>query len=177
MLVEEQAALPRVAVTVATESTAERVFDVVTEEVARLLGATPRTSCPWGRAGGGCHRRQVERAGRPDPGRRTVIVIARGSAIDRVARTGAPARLATDDPASLRSSTSGWSTGRDVAVAAPIVVVRRDLGALVVSVTRDLQLAPNAEERLGQFAEPRRVAIADAQAREALAILADEQAA
>ena len=39
MLVEEQAALRRVAVTVATESTAERVFDVVTEEVARLLGA------------------------------------------------------------------------------------------------------------------------------------------
>ena len=39
MLVEEQAALKRVAVAVATESTAERVFDVVAEEVARLLGA------------------------------------------------------------------------------------------------------------------------------------------
>ena len=39
MLVEEQAALNRVAVTVATETAAERVFDVVTEEVARLLGA------------------------------------------------------------------------------------------------------------------------------------------
>lgn len=39
MLAEEQAALKRVAVTVATEATAERVFDVVTEEVARLVGA------------------------------------------------------------------------------------------------------------------------------------------
>ena len=39
MLVEEQAALNRVAVTVATETASERVFDVVTEEVARLLGA------------------------------------------------------------------------------------------------------------------------------------------
>ena len=39
MLVEEQAALNRVAVTVATETSAERVFDVVAEEVARLLGA------------------------------------------------------------------------------------------------------------------------------------------
>ena len=38
-LVAEQAALNRVAVTVATETAAERVFDVVTEEVARLLGA------------------------------------------------------------------------------------------------------------------------------------------
>ena len=35
MLLEEQAALRRVAVAVATESTAERVFDVVAEEVAR----------------------------------------------------------------------------------------------------------------------------------------------
>ena len=34
-LVEEQAALSRVAVAVATESAAERVFDVVTEEVGR----------------------------------------------------------------------------------------------------------------------------------------------
>ena len=39
MLVAEQAALNRVAVTVATETAPERVFDVVTEEVARLLGA------------------------------------------------------------------------------------------------------------------------------------------
>ena len=54
MLVEEQAALRRVAVTVATESTAERVFDVVTEEVARLLGADAANLVSFGpRAGQG----------------------------------------------------------------------------------------------------------------------------
>ena len=50
MLVEEQAALKRVAVAVATESTAERVFDVVAEEVLACSAPTPRTSCRSGRA-------------------------------------------------------------------------------------------------------------------------------
>ena len=62
-------------------------------------------------------------------------------------------------------------------VAAPVVVSGEIWGALVVSVTRDLQLAPNTEERLGQFAGLVAVAIANAQAREELAALADEQAA
>ncbi len=63
-------------------------------------------------------------------------------------------------------------------VAAPIVVSGGEIwGALVVSVTRDLQLAPNTEERLGQFAGLVAVAIANAQAREELATLAEEQAA
>ena len=53
---------------------------------------------------------------------------------------------------------------------------RRDLGRLAVSLTRDLRFAANAEERLGQFAACRR-RIANAQAREELATLADEQAA
>ena len=98
MLVEEQAALKRVAVAVATESTAERVFDVVAEEVARLLGADAANLVSLGP-----HREQGvivgtwSEPGVPIPGNGTVVVIARGSAIDRVARTGAPARLATDD--------------------------------------------------------------------------------
>ena len=62
-------------------------------------------------------------------------------------------------------------------VAAPVVVSGEIWGALVVSVTRDLQLAPNTEERLGQFAGLVAVAIANAQAREELATLAEEQAA
>ncbi len=65
MLVEEQAALKRVAVAVATESAAERVFDVVAEEVARLLGADAANLVSFGPTPGeGVDRRQVERAGR-----------------------------------------------------------------------------------------------------------------
>ena len=62
-------------------------------------------------------------------------------------------------------------------VAAPIVVSGDIWGAVVVSVTRDLQFAANAEERLGKFAGLVAVALANTQAREELATLADEQAA
>ena len=179
MLVEEQAALRRVAVAVATESTAERVFDVVAEEVARLLGADAANLVSLGpRPGEGVIVGTWSEPGVPIPGDGTVIAIARGSAIDRVARTGAPARLATDDPGVPPELHERLvALGVTSLVAAPIVVSGEIWGALVVSVTRDLKLAPNTEERLGQFAGLVAVAIANAQAREELATLAEEQAA
>ncbi len=179
MLIEEQAALRRVAVTVATESTAERVFDVVTEEVARLLGADAANLVCFGpRPEEGVIVGKWSEPGVQIPGNGTVIVIARGSAIDRVARTGAPARLATDDPGVPPELHERLvALGVTSLVAAPVVVSGEIWGALVVSVTRDLQLAPNTEERLGQFAGLVAVAIANAQAREELATLAEEQAA
>ena len=179
MLVEEQAALRRVAVAVATESTAERVFDVVAEEVARLLGADAANLVSLGpRPGEGLIVGTWSEPGVPIPGDGTVIAIARGSAIDRVARTGAPARLATDDPGVPPELHERLvALGVTSLVAAPIVVSGEIWGALVVSVTRDLKLAPNTEERLGQFAGLVAVAIANAQAREELATLAEEQAA
>ena len=179
MLVEEQAALRRVAVTVATESTAERVFDVVTEEVARLLGADAANLVSFGpRPGQGVVVGKWSEPGVEIPGNGTVVVIARGSAIDRVARTGEPARLATDDPGVPPELHERLvALGVTSLVAAPVVVAGEIWGALIVSVTRDLQLAPNTEERLGQFAGLVAVAIANAQAREELAALADEQAA
>ena len=179
MLVEEQAALKRVAVTVATESAAERVFDVVTEEVARLLGADAANLVSLGpRPEEGVIVGKWSEPGVQIPGNGTVIVIARGSAIDRVARTGSPARLSTDDPGVPSELHERLvELGVTSLVAAPIVVSGEIWGALVVSVTRDLQLAPNTEERLGQFASLVAVAIANTQAREELATLADEQAA
>ena len=113
-----------------------------------------------------------------DPGRRHGRRDRRGSAIDRVARTGAPARLATDDPGVPTELHERLvALGVTSLVAAPVVVAGEIWGALVVSVTRDLQLAPNTEERLGQFAGLVAVAIANAHAREELATLAEEQAA
>ena len=86
--------------------------------------------------------------------------------------------MATDDPgvpAELHQRL--LALGVTSVVAAPIVVAGEIWGALAVSVTRDLRFAANAEERLGQFAGLVAVAIANAQAREELATLADEQAA
>ena len=63
-----------------------------------------------------------------------VIVIARGSAIDRVARTGAPARLLTDEPGVPPELHERLvELGVTSLVAAPIVVSGEIWGALVVS--------------------------------------------
>jgi len=179
MLVEEQAALKRVAVTVATESAAERVFDVVTEEVARLVGADAANLVSFGPTPGeGVIVGKWSEPGVRIPGAGTVVQIEPGSPLDEVARTGKPVRMATDDPrvpAELHRRLV--ALGVTSLVAAPIVVSGAIWGGLVVSVTRDLQFAPDVEERLGQFAGLVAVAIANAQARDELATLAEEQAA
>ena len=176
MLVEEQAALNRVAVTVATETAAERVFDVVTEEVARLLGADAANLVRFSSTSEGVIVGKWSEPGVQIPGAGTVVSMV--GALAEVARTGAPARLATDDPGvPVPLHRLLTSLGVTSLVAAPIVVSGHIWGAVVVSVTRDLQFAANAEERLGKFAGLVAVALANTQAREELATLADEQAA
>ena len=83
------------------------------------------------------HRRQVERAGRADPGRRHDRRIQDGGALAEVARTGAPARMATDDPG-VPAELHGRliALGVTSLVAAPIVVSGDIWGAVVVSLTR-----------------------------------------
>jgi signal transduction histidine kinase len=179
MLVEEQAALNRVAVTVATETAAERVFDVVTEEVARLLGADAANLVRFGPTPDeGVIVGKWSEPGVQIPGAGTIVATEEGSALSKVARTGAPVRQATDDPG-VPAELHGRliELGVTSLVAAPIVVSGHIWGAVVVSLTRDLQFAANAEERLGKFAGLVAVALANTQAREELATLADEQAA
>ena len=176
MLVEEQAALNRVAVTVATETSSERVFDVVTEEVARLLGADAANLVRFRSESEGVIVGKWSEPGVQIPGAGTVVSMV--GALAEVARTGKPARLATDDPGVPVPLHRLLTTlGVTSLVAAPIVVSGHIWGAVVVSVTRDLQFAPNAEERLGKFASLVAVALANTQAREELTTLADEQAA
>ncbi len=178
-LVAEQAALNRVAVTVATETSADRVFDVVTEEVGRLLGAdaanlvrfdpTPTSGVIVGK---------WSEPGIQIPGAGTIVAIEDGSALTKVARTGAPARQGTEDtgvPAELHGRLT--ALGVTSLVAAPIVVSGDIWGAVVVSLTGERRFPANAEERLGQFAALVAVALANTQAREELATLAEEQAA
>ena len=179
LLLAEQAALKRVAVTVATETAAERVFDVVTEEVARLLGADAANLVRFGpNLDEGLIVGKWSEPGVQIPGAGTIVAIEDGSPLTKVARTGAPARLATDDPG-VPAELHGRLTALGVTslVAAPIVVSGHIWGAVVVSLTGDLRFPANAEERLGQFAALVAVALANAQAREELATLADEQAA
>jgi signal transduction histidine kinase len=179
MLVAEQAALKRVAVTVATETAPERVFDVVTEEVARLLGADAANLVRFSPSHDeGLIVGKWSEPGVQIPGAGTIVAIDDGSALSQVARTGAPVRMATDDPgvpAELHRRLT--ELGVTSLVAAPIVVSGGIWGTVVVSLTGDLRFAANAEERLGQFAGLVAVALANALAREELATLAEEQAA
>ena len=62
-------------------------------------------------------------------------------------------------------------------VAAPIEVSGELWGAVVVSVTGDQTFAADAEDRIRQFASLVAVALANAEAREQLSSLAEEQAA
>ena len=169
----------RVAVTVATETAPERVFDVVTEEVGRLLGADAANLVRLGPAPGeGLIVGKWSEPGIQIPGAGTVVRIEGGSTLSEVARTGAPARMATDDPG-VPAELHGRLVALGVTslVAAPIVVSGHIWGAVVVSLTGDLRFPANAEERIGKFAGLAAVALANAQAREELAALADEQAA
>ena len=174
-LVAEQAALSRVAVAVATERRREAVFNVVTEEVARLFGATWAATVRYetdtdevtvvGEWHGGDDF-ELEFGSRFPLG---------GGAIAQVLRTGRPARwgytLAEDD-----YRPPGTDRRREM-VAAPILVTGRMWGAATMSMTFPGSFPPDAEERLGKFTSLVAVALANSEAREELAALADEQAA
>ena len=147
MLVEEQAALNRVAVTVATETAAERVFDVVTEEVARLLGADAANLVRFGPAPHeGVIVGKWSEPGVQIPGAGTVVRIEEGARSPRLRgparRLGWP-RTTPACPRELHQRLI--ALGVTSLVAAPIVVSGEIWGALVVSVTRDLQF--RAERR------------------------------
>ena len=158
LLVEEQAALKRVAVTVATESAAERVFDVVTEEVARLVGADAANLVCFGPAPDeGVIVGKWSQPGVKIPGAGTVIRIEPGAALAEVARTGEPVRMATDEPrvpAELRERLV--ALGVTSLVAAPIVVSGEIWGGLVVSVTRDLSFRGRRRGAARAVRRPRR---------------------
>jgi signal transduction histidine kinase len=179
-LAEGRAALSRVAVAVATAKRPEDVFDTVTEEVCRLLGADAANLVRFDRLneseGVVVGRWSVEGAGISPVGTRIELL---GGAITRVRRTGQPSRGHIDDPDNSQPELVAVlrELGIRSMVAAPIEVSGRLWGAVVVTLTGDKQFAENAEERLLQFGKLVSVALANAQAREDLNALADEQAA
>jgi signal transduction histidine kinase len=179
-LAEEQAALSRVAVAVATADRPESVFDVVTEEVARLLGADAANLVRFdGRTddeGGLIVGKWSEAGVDITPiGERVKLA---GGALTEVRRTGRPARASIGDPENSPELVERLRRlGVTSLVAAPIEVSGELWGSVVVSVTGDKTFAVGTEERIAQFARLVAVALGNAEAREQLAGLAEEQAA
>ena len=179
-LAEEQAALSRVALAVATASRPETLFDIVTEEVARLLGADAANLVRFdadNERDGLIVGEWADEGIRIAPKGTRVELL--GGALTRVRQTGRPSRGHIDDPDNSQPELVARlrELGVKALVAAPIEVSGSLWGAVVVSVTTDRTFPADAEERIGQFARLVAVALANAEAREQLSGLAEEQAA
>jgi PAS domain S-box-containing protein len=168
-LADQQAALRRVATIVAGEASEERVFAVVTEQVARLLGAQianlvrfePDDACvavgAWS-AGAARAMPVGTRGGHDGP-----------TVAERILRSGRPERV--DDVDVLPGATAERlrALGIRAAVGAPIKLGGRLWGAVVVAKTTPGPFPEDSEQRIADFAELVAIALANAQARQELA--------
>ena len=179
-LAHEQAALRRVAMLVAQDAAPAEIFAAVSAEVDRVFGLDPATF-------------DVAGVVRFEPGPELLVVgvsksveaVPLGSrfppndlfAPTHVLRTGRSARVREDDVASVDGEVADFLRGHGYLsqVASPIVVEGRLWGAVSVNSRNDLP--PDTEERLERFTELVATAIANAESRQELHALADEQAA
>jgi GAF domain-containing protein len=176
-LADEQAALRRVATLVARGTQSVGVCRAVCDEVSHLFGT------------------DVVTVGRFETEPPALIAVALGDgmagitagsrwpldealASTRVFRTGHSARVDQKDrtPGSERIAAMLLRVGVISTVASPIIVEGRPWGAITVS-TKDEPLPLDAEDRLNKFSGIVATSIANAESREALGRLADEQAA
>jgi PAS domain S-box-containing protein len=162
-LATEQRALRRVATLVASEVSPEGVFMAVSEECARVLHVNASIVVRYEGDGTativGRHNRdsiQVFGVGERLPAEAH-------SAVARVRRTGAPARI--DDWGGLTGDVADaiFRVGYRSTAAVPIVVAGSLWGA--VAIASEDPLPPDSEDRLGAFCELVSLAVASAQAR------------
>jgi signal transduction histidine kinase len=169
LLVEEQAALRRVATLVARAVPPAEVFDAVTIEVAQLLGAhftvllryeSDRTHTVLGvRGNAGA---PVAVGDRPKLEERSVVAA--------VLRTGRATRM--DNIADgLSGALAGQVRERGLhsAIGAPIVVEGRLWGVMVAAWTRGTPLSADTEGRLAEFTQLVATAVANVNSRAELA--------
>jgi signal transduction histidine kinase len=168
-LADEQAALRRVATLVASGAQPSRVFEQVTEEVARLLGMQGASVMRYDGA-----RTATVVGGWSEEG---VLSLEVGSAFDlggdtvvaKVLRSGSPQRV--EHYAATRGDLSETlqRSGYRAAVAAPVTVGGGLWGALAVGTRSEDPVPAGLERRLCDFAELVAQALANADAREQLA--------
>jgi signal transduction histidine kinase len=175
-LAEEQAALRRVATLVARGAPPPELFAAVAAEVGRILPVVDVAYLGRYDADG-----TVEfvgawaREGKPGlVGER--VGIGGGNAATLVFATKAPARIDRLTDASAATQLAR-SVGSRSSAGAPINVAGRLWGVMTVSSSREGGLPLGLEARLAGFTELVATAIANAQAREELHTMADEQAA
>jgi PAS domain S-box-containing protein len=166
-LAEEQAALRRVATAVAAEVEPDRLFGLIAEEVGRALEArvgnilrfngdgTAETMGVWS-----------DGAGTLEVG--TTVVLTGDTIAPQIWRTGRPARFDSLDGMTGELPDTLRSLGIKAGVGAPVIFAGNVWGAVVIS-SHDEPFPPEAEFRVGDFADLAAQAIANAHAREELA--------
>ena len=168
-LVEEQAALRRVATLVASGAPPSRVFGQVTKEVARLLGMPGANVMRYDGA-----RTATVVGGWSEDGTLTLPLASTfdldgDTVVAKVLRSGSPQRVhryrGTDGDLAQTMQRSGYRSG----VAAPVTVGGRLWGALAAATRSDEPLPEGIEQRLCDFAELVAQALANADAHEQLA--------
>ena len=168
-LAAEQAALRRVATTVASEADQETVFAVVTEEVGRLLGAQTSNMLRFEPDGSG-----VVMGGWSTGTARNVPVGTHvqmdGPTVATLIReSGQPERV--DDYANVFGTLAALlrEHGLRSSVGAPISLSGRLWGAVMVSTVQGEPFPPGSEQRIADFAELVALALSNAEARQELA--------
>ena len=161
---EENAALRRVATTVATAESPRAVFAQVAEEVAGLLGVECGLVARYepGRVAA------VGSSGAPPEMLRATLPLGGGGALAQVAERGVAVRVAdyrslAGDPVAEVARIGAYRS----AVAAPVRVDGRLWGAVMAATTRPDPISSDAERRLTAFAELVGLAIANALAADA----------
>jgi PAS domain S-box-containing protein len=171
----EQAALQRIATLVAQEAPQADVFDAIAEEIGRLLGAEEVRMLRFDSDDSAV---VVGSSGSPDAFALGSRLQLEGDSVAlRVLRTGRPARFDDYRVAAGPNAEAARSIGVRAVVGVPVFVERRLWGAISAGSTHDAPLPPDAEGRLNEFTKLMAAAIANAESREALARLAEEQAA
>jgi len=168
-LAEEQSRLRKVSLLVAGEAPPVVIFDAVAGEIARLLDVDTATVVRYEDDGAatvvGTHG-NVDAPGFATGSR---IALTDDSAVARVFRSGEPARIESYEDLDGTVSTVMRAHGYRTAAAAPVTVVGRLWGAVVVVAADEDALAHDVtERRLGAFAQLVSLAIASADAREQL---------
>jgi signal transduction histidine kinase/uncharacterized protein YoaH (UPF0181 family) len=172
-LAGEQMALRRVATLVARGVSPKEVFAAVAEEVGRLLVVSRAYVTRYESGDNGMLVAGWSAAAADVPvGLR--FEVAEGGVAAQVRRTGLPARV--DAYAPGPAADTAKAMGIESAVAAPISVEGSLWGLVIVGSTAAAPPPPGTEQRLAGFTELVATAIGNAQAREELRRIADEQA-
>ena len=168
-LTEEQGALRRIATLVAREAASDRVFEQVTVEAARTLGASAASLARFDDDG-----MVTFVGGWSDTGRLAFpigsrVPVEQTGVLAEIRQTGQPERIDDYEGRAPQIVERLSSFGYGSATAAPVRVGGQVWGALVAAARGEEPLAPGSERHLADFAELVAQALANADAYRKLA--------